>query len=248
MGPSALDAEDEMRKVLSILMVAGLVVGVVASAQAAKKKKPKAAPAPVVVMTDTSGDAGNDAAGGLPGASEQGFDLTEATIFKAPGTTDLAFTVKHAAMPADGTPGEGFRLLWHFNVGATEYRFTVKSLDVGKPDAMAQSGTDRIGTVYEGVARLESCYVDETLPISLSQCEVLAYYDAKFDSATATVSWAMPLADIEGAAGTVIGGGTGGASETCMMCWVPHYAERSLTPSTQIDAAVMSATYTVPKK
>jgi hypothetical protein len=237
-----------MRKTLSILLAAGLVLGVVASAQAKKKKAPKVAPAPVVVMTDASGDAGNDTAGSLPGASEQGFDLTEATIFKAPGATDLAFTVKHAAMPADGTPGEGFRLLWHFNVDATEYRFTIKSLDVGKPDAMAQSGTERVGTVYEGVARLESCYVEETPAIQLSQCDVLAYYDAKFDSSTATVSWATPLADIKATAGTVIGAGTGGASETCMMCWVPHYAERSLTPSTQIDAAVMGANYTVPKK
>jgi hypothetical protein len=239
--------EDEMRKLLSILLAAGLLTGVAASAQAAKKKPP-APPAPVVVFTDAEGDAGNDAAGALPGASEQGFDLTQGTIFKAPGATDLTFTVKHAAMPADGTPGELFRLLWHFNVGATEYRFTVKSLDVGKPDVMAQSGTERVGTLYEGVARLESCYTDETLPLTLSQCEVLAYYDATFDSAEATATWAVPLADIEATPGTVIGGGTGGASETCMICWVPHYAERSLTPTTQIDAAVMALTYKVPKK
>jgi hypothetical protein len=139
-------------------------------------------------------------------------------------------------------------MLWHFNVGATEYRFTVKSLDVGKPDFVAQSGTERVGTVYDGLARLESCYVEETPAIRLSQCDVLGYYDATFDSGAATATWAMPLADIEATPGTVIGGGTGGASETCMICWVPHYLERSLTPSTQIDAAVMSATYTIPKK
>jgi hypothetical protein len=239
--------EDDMRKFLSLLLAAGLVVGVVASAQAGAKT-PKAPKPPTVVMTDVAGDAGNDTAGSLPGAAEQGFDLTEATIIKAPGSTDLTFTVKQAAMPADGTPGEFFRLLWHLNVGGKEFRFTVKSLDVGKPDFVAQTGTERVGTVYEGLARLESCYIDETLPISLSQCEVLAYYDATFDPATATETWNVPLADLEAVAGTVIGGGTTGASETCMICWVPHYAERSLTPSTQIDSAVMSATYKVPKK
>ncbi|HEY7873838.1 MAG TPA: hypothetical protein VIG64_01825 [Actinomycetota bacterium] len=238
-----------MRKFLSLLLAAGLLAGMAVSAEAAKKKKPKVVPAPVVVMTDAAGDAGNDTAGSLPGAAEQGFDLTEATIFKAPGTSDLVFTVKQSAMPADGTPGEGFRLLWHFNMGGAEYRFTVKSLDVGKPDAAAQSGTERVGTVYEGVARLEQCFVDETLPISLSQCEVLNYYDAKFDPATATETWTVPTADMpEATPGAVLSGGTTGASETCMICWVPHYAERSLTPSTQIDSAVMSTAYTLPKK
>jgi hypothetical protein len=240
--------EDEMRKLLSLLLAAGLLAGMAVSAEAAKKKKPKPPPAPVVVFTDAEGDAGNDTAGSLPGAAEQGFDLIEGTIFKAPGSTDLQFVVKHSAMPANGTPGELFRLLWHFNVGTAEYRFTVKSLDIGKPDFIAQSGTERVGTVYDGVARLESCYVDETLPIRLSQCEVLAYYDATFDAATASATWATPLADIEATAGSVISAGTGGASETCMICWVPHYLERSLTPSTQIDSAVMAASYTVPKK
>lgn len=238
-----------MRKFLSILLAAGLLTGMIGSAQAAKKKVKPVPPAPVVVFTDAGGDTAlGDTPAPAPGAAEQGFDLTEGTIFKAPGSADLTFTVKQAAMPADGTPGEAFRLLWHFNVGATEYRFTVKSLDVGKPDLFAQSGTERVGQVYEGVARLESCYTDETLPVRLSQCKVLNYYEAKFDPATATETWAVPLADIEATAGTVIGGGTGGASETCMICWVAHYAERSLTPTTQIDDAVMAATYTIPKK
>lgn len=237
-----------MRKYLSLLLAVGLLLGMVASAEAKKKKKPKAPPpAPVVVFTDAAGDAGlNTPAQALPPANDNGFDLTEGTIFKAPGAADLTFTVKHSKMPSDGTPGEAFRMLWHFNVGTTEYRFTVKSLDIGKPDVTAQSGTERIGKIYDGVARLESCFVEETPVIRLSQCEVLAYYDAKFDPATASVTWNTPLADIEATPGTVIGAGTGGASETCMICWVPHYLERSLTPSTQIDDAVMSTNYTVP--
>jgi hypothetical protein len=239
--------EDEMRKVLSLLLAAGLVVGVAAGAHAGKAKAPKP---PTVVMTDAAGDAGNNAVGALPGAAEQGFDLTEATITKVPGSTDLTFSVKQAAMPSDGPPGELFRLLWHFNVGTTEYRFTIKSLDVGKPDVVAQSGTERVGTVYEGLARLESCFVEETPAIQLSQCEGIGYYAATFDAETATQTWAVPLADIEGAVpGAVITGGTGGAATSdCMICWVPHAIERSLTPHTMIDSAVMSATYKIPKK
>lgn len=33
----------------------------------------------------------------------------------------------------------------------------------------------------------------------------------------------------------------------CAICWVPDYAERSLTPYTIIDAAVVSRAYKVPR-
>ena len=57
-------------------------------------------------------------------------------------------------MPPSNQPGEAFRFLWHFDIGDKQYRFTVKSYDVGKPDVIAQSGTERVGQVYQGVARL----------------------------------------------------------------------------------------------
>jgi hypothetical protein len=232
--------EGKMRKLISILLAGGLVVGAVASASAAAKPKP------VTVFTDAEGDAGNDTAGPLPGAAEAGFDLVSGTIAKAGANLD--FTVTQAAMPASGTLGEGFRLLWHFNVGSTEYRFTVKSLDIGKPDVVAQSGTERVGQVYQGVARLETCTLDTTLPLTLSQCVVLGYYDATFDSASASEKWSVPLKDMKAKTGSLINPGTGGAAGTgCQICWVPHYAERSLTPTSIIDAAAMAVSYKVPK-
>lgn len=229
-----------MRKFASILLAGGLVLGAVASASAAAKPKP------VKVFTDAAGDAGTDTSGPLPGVDQGGFDLTEGTIAK--NGANLEFTVTQASMPSTGTIGEAFRLLYHFNVGSTEYRFTVKSLDVGKPDVVAQSGTERVGQVYQGVARLETCALDTTLPLTLSQCVVTGYYPAVFDSASASEKWAVPLKDIKAKTGSVIAPGTGGAAGTgCQICWVPHYAERSLTPTTIIDSAAAAVSYKIPK-
>jgi hypothetical protein len=227
-----------MRKIVALLAAGGLLLAFTGGAHAAK--------GPTTVFTDPVGDAGNDTAGPLPVAGPAGFDLVSGSILKV--GDGLQFTVTQDQMPSTGTLGEGFRLLWHFDVGSDQYRFTVKSLDIGKPDPVAQTGTERVGKVYQGVARLETCAVDSTLPVKLSNCTTLAYYDAKFDSAAKSETWTMPLADIKAKVGSVITSGTGAASDTCVICWVPHYAERSLTPTTIIDAATMTTSYKVPKK
>jgi hypothetical protein len=151
-------------------------------------------------------------------------------------------------MPETNQPGEAFRFLWHFDVGKKQYRFTVKSLDIGKPDAVAQTGTERVGQVYaNGVARLEEGYVDASLPIQLSQFAALGYFDVTFDPAKATMSWKMPLSALKLKSGSVIAPGSGGSTGTgCQVCWIPHYAERSLTPHTTIDSTVMVKPYKVP--
>lgn len=205
-----------------------------------------AAAAPVKVFEDASGDAGNQDTS-APGASEAGFDITGGTIDTV--GKDLVFSVEHASMPASNQPGEVFRFLWHFDVGGKQYRFTVKTLDVGKPDAVAQTGTERIGQVYaDGVARLEEGYTDATLPITLSQFSALGYYDVTFDAGEALMSWKMPLAALKLKPGSKVTPGTGGSTTTgCQICWIPHYGERSLTPNTVIDSAVMIKTYKVPR-
>ncbi len=230
-----------MRKIASTLIAGAFVFALVGSANAAK---------PVTVFEDAANDAGNTAQGlALPPATMAGLDLLSGTITKS--GADLEFVVEHAAaMPQMGSAGEAFRLLWHINVGGEEYRFTVKSLDIGKPDLIAQQGTERVGKVYQGVARLEQCS-EEALPalLRLVNCRVSEYFEAKFDPAAATVTWKVPLASIKAKTGTIVGGGTSGAASTdCQICWVPHYAERSLTPSTIVDNAVMATTYKVPKK
>ncbi|MGH2757794.1 MAG: hypothetical protein ACRDI3_08400 [Actinomycetota bacterium] len=201
---------------------------------------------PVTIFKDAPGDAGNQD-GTLPGFAEAGFDIVKGTIDKV--GKDLVWTVEHSAMPSTNQPGELFRFLWHFDYKGKQYRFTVKTFDIGKPDVIAQSGTERVGQVYaDGVARLEEGYIEATPAIMLSQFKVLEYLDVTFDAAKKTMTWKMPLAALKLKPGSTIDPGTGGSSGTgCQICWIPHYAERSLTPHTIIDSATMSTGYKVPK-
>lgn len=233
-----------MKKIFGTLIVGLLVGGAVLPAGA------KPAPKPVVVFEDAAGDAGNQDSG-LPGFAEAGFDLVKGEVSQdAPGK-DVKFVVTHSAMAPTGTPGEAFRLIWGFSLNGTQYEFTVKSLDIGEPDvitsAMTQTptGTERVGQVYQGVARLEECgFIN--LGINWSQCAAVEYVDATFDPATATVTWSVPVKSLGAKKGAVIAGGGGSRATTgCMICWVPQYAERSLTPHSMIDSAVQSLPYKI---
>jgi hypothetical protein len=225
-----------MKKALALVLTAGLLAGLMGSAQAAKK--------PVKVFEDPAGDADN--AQGLGQSIPGGFDLIGGTI--AVKGSNIEFVVSQADMPPSGSGPEAFRLLYHIGVGSEQYRFTVKSLDVGKPDVVAGGvGQERIGQVYQGVARLEQC--SETpapAVLTLVQCVTSVYAKATFDPAAATITWQIPLSAVKATKGTLITGGTSGAASTnCQICWVPHYAERSLTPQTIIDSAAMTGSFKV---
>ena len=224
-----------MKRFLVLVAAASLVALLSASASAK----------PMTMWEDASGDAGNQDSA-LPGANEAGFDITAGSIDTV--GKDLVFTVTHSSMPASNQPGEAFRFLWHFDLGGKQYRFTVKSADVGKPDVIAQSGTERVGQVYQGVARLEEGYNEAAPALTLAQFKVLEYVDATFDAAKGTITWKLPLAALKLKPGSKIAPGTGGSTSTgCQICWIPHYAERSLTPHTIIDSAFSAATYKVPR-
>ena len=224
-----------MRKIATILLAGGLLAGVVGSANAA----------PTQVFTDAAGDAGNQDSG-VPGADQAGFDLVSGTI-EGKGK-NLEFTVTHAAMPASGSLPEGFRFLWHFTTGKDTYRFTVKSGDLGKPDVIGGSGQERVGQVdVDGIFRLETCK-DEALPavLTLINCETVQDLDGTFDPASASFTIVLPAKSIKAKKGTVISGSSAGAGASgCQICWVPHYAERSLTPHTIIDSTAQSVQYKV---
>ncbi|HVL63872.1 MAG TPA: hypothetical protein VM573_01740 [Actinomycetota bacterium] len=227
------------------LIALGAAAALLAAAPAATAAK---APKPAMVFEDPADDAGNQGTA-LPGASEGGFDLIKGEIVKK--GKNLEFVVTHKTMPSTGTLPEGFRFLWHFTVDGEDYRFTAKSADIGKPDVLAQSGTDRIGQVdTDGHFRLEQC-VDEPLPavLTLINCRPVEYLEGSFDPDAASFTIVLPLALVKAKKGTSIGGAASGAAASgCQICWVPHYAERSLTPHTIIDAAAMSVVYKVPKK
>ena len=233
-----------MRKLIAIAMIGGLIAGFGATADAAKKKKPAG---PVTVFTDPAGDTGvNDGAAAIPGLDQLGVDLAKGTITKSKKGDALEFRVEHHLMPAVGSFPEAARLLWHFTVGAGEYRFTVKSKDIGKPDVIAQSGTERVGQVYlDGVFRLEECVI-ETVGINLSQCRDIALLDGVIDPATKSISWSLPLKAVKAKKGSVLMQGAHAAGNTCPICWVGHVAERSLTAPMIIDDAMMTKGYKVP--
>lgn len=237
-----------MKKLIGTSVVALLLGGLALPAGAAGAKA-------TMVFEDPAGDAGTQNTGGVPPGSMAGFDLIKGEIVQEK-KTEIKWVVSHESMPATSQPGEAFRFIWGFSLDGKQYEWTVKSVDVGEPDvvtsALAQQpyGEERVGQVYQGVARLEEC-VDEALPavLTLVNCRVAETYEATFDAGAGTVSWKVPLASLKAKTGTLIGGGTTGASNTnCQICWVPHVAERSLTPRTVIDAAVQTVTYKVPKK
>ena len=234
-----------MKKLVGAALVAGLLVGAMLPAHG------KAAPKPTVVFEDAAGDAGNQGSG-APGASEAGFDLIKGEILQEKNGGDVTFTVTHASMPASGPPGEAFRFIWGFAVDGTQHEWTVKSIDVGDPDVITTAvtqdphGEERIGQVYQGVARLEECGSVATPAVNLATCDAKYYFDVVFDPETATMTWSADLKSLGAKKGSVITGGGGSRVATgCMICWLPHYLERSLTPHTIIDAAAQLASYKV---
>lgn len=233
-----------MRKVLAMLLASVLVLSLVGAAQAAKKKKKKKkAPVEKVMFTDAAGDA--DAGQGLGGSIPGGLDLTEGKIKKVDDT--LEFTVTHADMPPSGSLPEGFRFLWGFNVDGANFRLTVKSADIGKPDVLAGQTSDRVGQVdVEGHFRLEGECASETLvALNAVNCPPLAYLDGSFDPATMSFTMIVPLKELEAKSGGLIGPAGGNNTGICAICWVSHTAERSLN-TTIVDQAASAETYTIP--
>ena len=225
-----------MKKITTLLLALGLVFGA-GAAHAGKAK-------PLQVWEDAAGDAGN-ADSGVPGVDQAGFDLAAGTINKV--GKNLEFTVTHHAMPASGSAPEAFRFLWNIMVDGDPYRFTVKSVDVGKPDVVGGgTGTERVGRVdTAGHFRLEGeCITDSSLPVGMINCPVVGYLDGTWDAANKSFTIVLPMKTVKAKTGSVIS--FGGSANICGICWVTHYAERSLN-TTIIDSAGQLVSYKVPK-
>lgn len=220
-----------MKKLIATLITGGLIFGAMAVANAA----------PTKVFTDASGDAtveGNSPAN-LPG----GWDITEGAIERK--GANIEFTVTHGDMPPFGSMPEATRFIWNFTVGKTPLRLTVKSVDIGKPDVAAGQTTERVGRVdLQGHFRLEGeCVTEPGVGISFVNCPPLGYFDGSFDPASMSFTAIIPMKALKAKPGSVIGPG---AEQICTICWVSHYAERSLS-LTVIDEAVQSGTYKIPR-
>jgi hypothetical protein len=226
-----------MKKAFAALIATGLLFGVIAQAGAAPK--------PVNVFEDASGDA--DVGQGAGASIPLGFDLAGGSI--ALNGKNLDFTVAHHDMPPTGTLPEAARFIWVFTVGAQEYRLIVKRVDVGKPDAVNGDGTERIGQVDpNGHFRVEGdCIQDQSLPVGLVKCKTLGYITGTWSPADLSFTASVPLSLIKAKAGMTVTGGGGAAAGICAICWIPHHAERSLNTTT-IDAAAQLVSYKIPKK
>ncbi len=230
-----------MRKAMIVTIATALLAGAMGGANAAKVKETK-------VFEDAAGDSGNVNQGqAIPGFDQAGLDLVGGSI--ATVGKNLKFTVQVASLSPNGRfMPEGVRLLWYFAVGTDQYQFTVKSFDIGKPDVVAGGvGQERIGKVYaNGVVRLESCREEATPAINLVQCTTSVYTEPTFDAAAKTFSWEIPMSAVKAKKGSQILAGTvGHASTNCPVCFIPHYAERSLSPYSTIDAATITGIHKV---
>ena len=218
-------------KKLSLVLASLMLVGVIGAAQAK----------PVTLWEDVAGDA---TMGQAPQSIPAGWDLLSGAIEKK--GTDLLFTVTHADMPPIGSAPEVSRFIWNFAVDGEPYRFTVKSVDIGKPDVPGGQTTDRVGRVdVAGHFRLEGECVTVNTGIDFVNCPPLEYLSGSFDPAAKSFTIILPLASVKAKVGSII---APGGDNICIICWVSHTAERSLGPTTIIDSAAQLVTYKVPKK
>lgn len=220
-----------------------IISSVLALAAFTASALPAGAAKPMTVFEDTAGDA--NLGQGLPQSLPGGWDLAGGTIVKK--GANLEFTVTHHDMPPAGSVPEATRFLWNFSVdGKNPYRLTVKSADIGKPDVVGGQTTERVGRVdVNGHFRLEGeCVTDATLPVQTVNCPVLGYLEGTWDPASMSFTVIVPLKTIKAKTGSLI---LQGPENICTICWVSHYAERSLN-NTIIDGAVQTIAYKVPKK
>jgi hypothetical protein len=75
-------------------------------------------------------------------------------------------------------------------------------------------------------------------------CPPVEYLEGTWDPASMSFTVLVPLKTIKAKKGSVIAAGGGSNAVICSICWVTHYAERSLN-STLIDTAAMTTTYKV---
>lgn len=220
-----------MKKLIATLVTGGLIFGAMATANAK----------PTQVWEDPADDATIE--GNSPASLPGGWDLATGAIERK--GKNILFTVAHNDMPPTGSFPEATRFLWNFTVGKTPLRLTVKSVDIGKPDVAAGQTTERVGRVdLQGHFRLEGeCKTEPGVGVSFVNCPPLGYFDGSFDPSSMSFTAIIPMKALKAKPGSVIGPGT---EQICTICWVSHYAERSLS-TTVIDEAIQTKTYKVPR-
>ncbi len=230
-----------MRKIGTLLLGACVLGALISPAGAAQA---------TTAWTDNAGDSGATFfEQPIPGSEQGGFDLVSGAIAK--NKANLDFTVTSSAMPPFKTLPEGVRFLWAFAVNGVSYRVTAKAAEIGKPNPADQSNMDQIGKVYpDGFFRLEGdCGATAVGSVSLVGCKTIGYIAGKFDPASKSFTFSVPMNAVKAKPGSVLATGAGDASTLCAgaaACWISHAAERS-SDRTVIDSAIWTTTYKVPR-
>lgn len=232
-----------MKKLVALALAGSVALGLVGTSNAGR---------PATVFQDPAGDAGIEGGSAvgehaIPGFDQTGFDLVSGEITRV--GQNLEFEVTHAAMPPTGSLPEGATFRWLFLVDGEQYRFTIKSQDIGKPDPVSQGGIDRLGQVdIDGHFRLEKCVAEgEVAGVGLSRCTLVAYEDGVFDPASKSFSVSIPLKHIGASTGSAIVGDP--QSFWRCPCWIMHTAERTSPPGFILDGTDHELVmYRVPRK
>jgi hypothetical protein len=204
-----------------------------------------------IVFEDPAGDAGIEGGtaigkNSIPGFDLAGLDLVSGQIDRV--GDNLEFTVTHSAMPPTGALPEGAAFYWNFEVNGQNFRFTIKSQDVGKLHPLSQQGVERIGRVdVAGHFRLETCEPGGNISFfGWSRCDLIAMEEGSFDPPSKSFTVQIPLDDIGATTGSLIER-TGGGSGRCKPCWIMHEAEMTSPPGFVIDGTSPGIVYRIPK-
>lgn len=238
--------KNSMRK-LALCLSALLILPLMGAANAGKRS----AITETTMFTDDSGDTH---VGVVEAQVPGGFDLIEGKIKKVKNM--LEFTVTHADMPPLGTLPESLRFIWAFSVDEADYRIVAKSADLGRQPYGVGGATDGPGEPsLDGHFRLEGeCTFAKPVPgvdYVEPTCALISYVEGAFDPASLSFSVNVPLRDIEGARGSVLGHAQGwNAVLPCPICWYDHERYSRLPTmwpySNVIDAAESYKQFKIP--
>lgn len=231
-----------MRKI-AVLVALALVTGAfVAPAEAGKKKKKL--PKSVVVGEDPVGDWGADVDPEIaPVGDALGQDLVSATIEK--DGANLNFILGLNSLPPTGGVPEFTRYTWDFVVDGEDLEIDGKWLNYTRGACDPTSGQcppPRDPGQQPFLVR-GNCTTEDLVVTTFTFCEEPAHVQGVFDTATSTITVAVPMENINAKPGSVIAGGTNtfaGSISAAPSAWATYGAF-------PMDTMVILKTYTVPK-
>lgn len=225
--------------VMAALVAFGLLGG---AAQAQKKKK---ASGPVVVATDPDDDWGSNVDATIaPLGSKLGQELVEAAIAKAT-KTDLNFIIKVTELPSNGGVPEITRYVWTMEVDGELIQLDGKWSNYSRGACDPTAGTcPPPRNPGSGPFSVRGNCTDNSG--TAVTCEEIGMVNAKFDTATGTITIPVPMEMIGAKAGSQISNGMQAGSNFQGVWAIPSafFSQGSMP----LDEMLITKTYVVPKR